>query len=382
MSAVSLRGRVVTEHGVLDGGVLVLDGGRIHAVDREPPASTRLFDLGESYLLPGFVDPQINGAFGVDVATQPERLPELSGKLPATGVTSYLPTVISSPANAYPEILPRLDYESPGAEALGVHLEGPFLNPEKRGAHELSNVLAPDPSLLAQLLRAAPVRLLTLAPELTGALELTRIAAGRGTTVSAGHSDASFDQASRAFEERVSGVTHLFNAMSPLHHRDPGLPGAALSSDRAVCGIIADGRHVHPEAVRLAYRLLGPERLYLTTDAISAAGSGLGGHTLAGQPLTVSGGLPRLASGELAGSILTMDEAVRNIIAFTGCTIAEAARMAATTAADLIRVGGRKGRLAPGYDADVVALSPGLEIESVWKAGERLIQNPRQRVTR
>lgn len=387
MSAVSLKGRVVTEHGVLD-GVLVLDGGehaKIHAIDREPPASTRLLDFSESYLLPGFVDPQINGFFGVDVATEPRRLPELSEKLLATGVTSYLPTVISSHSHAYPRILSALDSilsetsaeanagANVAAQALGVHLEGPFLNPEKRGAHEPENVIAPDAGLLAELLRAAPVRLLTLAPEAEGADRLIRVCEEYGVAVSAGHSNATFDAASRAFDLGVSGVTHLFNAMRGLHHRDPGLPGAAFRSESAVCGLIADGIHMHPEAARLAYRLLGPERIYLTTDAISAAGMERGDYTLAGQPVTLSGAAPRLASGEIAGSILTMDEAVRNAIAFTGCTVAEAARMAATTAADLIGAGGRKGRLAPGYDADVVALSPDLTLQAVWKGGERRI---------
>lgn len=363
---------MVTGRGVLDGGVLVLDGGSIHAVDREPPASTRLHDLGESYLLPGFVDLQVNGSFGVDVATCPGRLPELSTRLPSTGVTSYLPTVISSPANAYPEILSGLDYGGPGAEALGLHLEGPFLSPERRGAHAPENVMPPDARLLEELLEAAPVRLLTLAPELRGAAGLIRICTGRGTMVSAGHSDASFEEAIRSFGAGVSGVTHLFNAMSPLHHRDPGLPGAAFSSGHAVCGIIADGRHVHPEAIRLAYRLLGAERMYLTTDAISAAGAGPGEFTLAGRPVTVSGGLPRLENGEISGSLLTMDEALRNVIAFTGCTIAEAAKMTSSTAADLIGAGDRKGRLAPGYDADIVVLSPDLTLQAVWKSGERI----------
>lgn len=372
MSQVAIRGRVVTERGVLDGGVLVLDGGRIRAVDREPPAATPLCDLGESYLLPGFVDPQINGSFGVDVATEPDRLPELSERLPATGVTTYLPTVISSSINAYPRILASLDFGGAGAEAIGLHLEGPFLSPAKRGAHAPKNVIPPDPGLLSDLLDAAPARLLTLAPELRGAEGLIRLCAQRGATVSAGHSDASFEAASRAFGEGVRGVTHLFNAMSPFHHRDPGLPGAAFSSDHAVCGIIADGRHVHPEAVRLAYRMLGPDRLYLATDAISAAGTGPGEFTLAGRPITVSGGLPRLTGGEISGSLLTMDEAVRNILTFTGCTIAEAAKMASSTAADLIGAGDRKGRLAAGYDADVVALSPDLTLEAVWKAGKRL----------
>jgi N-acetylglucosamine-6-phosphate deacetylase len=307
----------------------------------------------------------VNGSFGVDVATEPKRLPELSAKLPVTGVTSYPPTVTSSPANACPKILAALDFGGAGAEALGVHLEGPLISPGKRGAHAPENVIPSDPGLLSDLLSVEPVRLLTLAPELRDAEALIGLCAERGTRVSAGHSGASFPEASRAFAEGVRCVTHLFNAMSPLHRRDPGLPGAAFSSDRAVCGIIADGRHVHLEMVRLAYRLLGPERLYLTTDAISAAGAGPGEFTLAGRPTSISGGLPRLASGEMSGSLRTMDEAFRNILSFTGCTVAEAAKMAATTAADLIGAGDRKGRLALGYDADVVARSP--EVETVWK---------------
>jgi N-acetylglucosamine-6-phosphate deacetylase len=167
-------------------------------------------------------------------------------------------------------------------------------------------------------------------------------------------------------------LTHLFNAMSPLHHRQPGLPGAAFAHPRVTCAIIADGRHVHPEMVALAFRALGPDRLYLVTDAIAAAGMEPGEYSLATRRVYLEEGVPKLEDGTLAGSILTMDEALRNVLAFTGCTVPEAVRMAATTPARLAGGGGRKGRLASSYDADLVVLSPELSVEAVYKDGSRV----------
>ena len=171
----------------------------------------------------------------------------------------------------------------------------------------------------------------------------------------------------------MAGVTHLFNAMSPLHHREPGLPGAAFAHPRVFCSLIADGRHVHPEVVALAFRVLGPDRLYLVTDAIAAAGMEPGEYSLATRRVRLDEHVPRLLeSGEIAGSVLAMNEAFRNILAFTGCTIPEAARMAAATPARLTGEGERKGRLAPGYDADITVLRPDLSVEAVYKAGSRV----------
>jgi N-acetylglucosamine-6-phosphate deacetylase len=173
-----------------------------------------------------------------------------------------------------------------------------------------------------------------------------------------------------ALDASVAGVTHLFNAMSAMHHREPGLPGAAFAHPRVVCGLIADGLHVHPEMVALAFRMLGPDRVCLVTDAISAAGMGDGEYRLATRTVYLDGGVPRLGSGAIAGSTLTMGEAFRNVLAFTGCTLPEAARMASTTPARLVGEGRRKGRLTPGYDADVAVLAPDLSVEAVWRGGE------------
>ena len=374
---VALRGRVVTDYEVWTEGTVLLEGESIRDVS---PGGELLADADEvhehadSLLLPGFVDLQVNGAFGVDAAMEPSRLAELSEALLSTGTTAYLPTVISSPESLYEEALPELAAAaggpSSGAEVLGVHLEGPFINLEKRGAHAAAHVVPPDQGLLARLLDLAPVRAVTLAPELEGAGELMALAANRGVVVSAGHSGATFEVAYEVLDASVAGVTHLFNAMSAMHHREPGLPGAAFAHPRVVCGLIADGFHVHPEMVALAFRMLGPDRVYLTTDAISAAGMGDGEYRLATRTVYLDGGVPRLGSGAIAGSILTMGEAFRNVLAFTGCTLPEAARMASTTPARLVGEGRRKGRITPGYDADIAVLAPDLSVEAVWRGGE------------
>jgi N-acetylglucosamine-6-phosphate deacetylase len=212
--------------------------------------------------------------------------------------------------------------------------------------------------------------MITLAPELDGADELVALAVNRGVVVSAGHSDVAFEPAYEILDAQVSGVTHLFNAMSALHHREPGLPGAAFAHPRAACGLISDGLHVHPEMVGLAFRMLGPDRLCLVTDAIAATGMVEGEYRLATRTVYVEGGVPKLGSGAIAGSVLTMREAFKNILAFTGCTVPEAARMASTSPARLVGEGRRKGRLAPGYDADVTVLAPDLSVEAVWLSGE------------
>src|SRR5215207_1228076 len=372
MDTLALRGRVVTEHEIWHEGTLVLEGSTIKAVSRDVADADKTLEFPDSFLVPGFVDLQINGAFGIDVVSKPERLKELSTRLVGTGTTAYLPTVISRPPEEYPNLLPRIlpIADNEGAEPLGLHLEGPFLNPKKRGAHPEAHIAPVDVGALVTMLDVAPVRMLTVAPELHGADKAIRTAVSRGVVVSIGHSEATFAEAYEAMNSGGTAVTHLFNAMSPLHHRKPGLPGAAFAHPRVACGIIADGQHVHPEVVDLAFRLLGPDRIYLITDAVAAAGMETGEFTLAGQHVLLDG-VPHLASGALAGSNLIMNEALRNVMEFTGCTIAEAVRMASFTPTRLIGEMERRGRLAPRYQADIVALSQDLEVESVWIGGER-----------
>ncbi len=379
MKRVALRGRLVTDYEVWPDAVVLIEGGSIRDVGRDESLladADEVYDYGDSLLVPGFVDLQVNGAFGVDAAFAPERLPELSESLLSTGTTAYLPTVISSPESFYNAVLPELaaNIGGPpsGAEALGIHLEGPFLNLDKRGAHAAAHILPPNPDLLGRLLDLGPIRMLTIAPELEGAEELMEMARNRGAVVSAGHSEAPFDVAYQAFDKEASSVTHLFNAMSPLHHREPGLPGAAFAHPLTVCGLITDGLHVHPEIVGLAFRMLGPDRIYLVTDATAAVGMGPGEYRLASRTIYLEANVTRLGTGAFAGSILTMIEAFQNILAFTGCTIPEAVRMASTTPARLVGEGKRKGRLIPGYDADVAVLGLDLSVENVWRGGSQV----------
>jgi N-acetylglucosamine-6-phosphate deacetylase len=376
--SLALRGRVVTGGEVWGSGTVLVEDGVVRRVSREPLPAERVVELPGRYLVPGFVDLQVNGASGVDLVTRPERLGELSGALPATGVTAYLPTIVSLPPERYPELFGRLPLRrgSPGATPLGLHLEGPFISPEKRGAHEAKAISEPDPAALTRMLEAAEVGLVTLAPELPGARCLIETATRLSAVVSLGHSAASFETATAAFETGATSVTHLFNAMSPLHHREPGLPGAALAHPKARCGVVVDGLHVHPEIVRLAYERLGPDRMYLVTDAMAAAGMGAGEYDLAGRRVSMQDGVPRLEDGTLAGSVLTMDGAVRNLVEFTGCSLPEAVRMAAQTPAEVVGAA-RKGRHAPGFDADVVVLSESLEVEAAWAAGELVYESPR-----
>lgn len=378
MSAIALRGRVVTEQEVWNAGTVLIEGSTIQAVVQEQMEAKENIDLEDSLLMPGFVDLQVNGAFGVDVATEPERLGELSATLAQTGTTSYLPTIVSLPLDEYPSLLSSISFAiGNGAEPLGLHLEGPFINPKKKGAHLQENVAPPDTETLSTMLRAGSVRMVTLAPEMPGAPELIQVAIGRGVLVSLGHSDASFDAARGAIDQGARSATHLFNAMSSFHHRDPGLPGAALTDPRCTCGIIADGWHVHPETIKVVFEALGADRIYLVTDAIAAAGMKGGEYSLAGQRIFLEEGTPQLKDETMAGSVLKMDEALRNVLTFTGCTLPEAVRMVATTPARLIGEDKRKGRLAPGYDADVVALTPNLRVDSVWIRGKRVLEGPR-----
>ena len=381
MRRVALVGNVVTDYEVWPEASILIEGGAIRDVSRDASLAAEADEVVEypdSMLVPGFVDLQVNGGFGIDVATGPDLVPELSRSLLSTGTTSYLPTVISSPESLYRETLPELAAAtgappSTGAEVLGIHLEGPFISMKRRGAHAAAHLLPPDTALLGRLMDLGPVRMITLAPELEGAGELMALARNRGVAVSAGHSDAPFELAYQAFDREVAGTTHLFNAMSRMHHREPGIPGAAFAHPRVVCGLISDGLHVHPEVVGLAFRMLGPDRICLVTDATAATGVGAGRYALATRTIHVEAGVTRLDSGAIAGSVLTMEEAFQNILAFTGCTLPEAVRMASTAPARLVGEGRRKGRLAPGYDADVAVLAPDLSVEAVWRGGEQFI---------
>lgn len=344
-------------------GYVVMGGGVITGVAAGVPSGALragpALDASGLLVAPGFVDLQCNGAFGIDLSREPERLWELAALLPRFGVTAFLPTLVSSPAGIVRRALDSLGTRPDGfrgAEPLGLHLEGPMLNPLRRGAHDERHLRQPAADVVGGWTRRAGVAMVTLAPELPGALDAILALRRGGVTVAAGHTDATDAEMLAAVDAGVTAVTHLFNAMRPLGHRDVGVAGVALTETSLTVGMIVDGVHVHPRVVSIARTALGPARLALVTDSVAAAGTAFGG------------GAVRNGEGRLAGSLLGMDRAVRNLAAFTGCSIAEAVVSATATPARLL--GEPLGRLECGGRADVVVLTPGGEVVATFAAGE------------
>jgi N-acetylglucosamine-6-phosphate deacetylase len=323
---------------------------------------------GRGLAVPGFVDLQVNGFGGVDfLDADAEAYRRAGDALLETGVTAYLPTLITSPED---EVLAALREVPAGSERpriLGVHLEGPFLSPWRLGTHVPTARRDPDLQLLERLLDGGPVRLMTLAPELAGAEALIDRLLERGVVVSLGHSDATAAEANAAFDRGVRSVTHLFNAMRPFLHRDPGIVGAALARDDVIVQLILDGIHLAPETVLTVWRAAAG-RLALVTDAITAAGGTDGSYSFGGLDVEVNDGAVRGPDGVLAGSVLTMLEAVRNFHAL-GVPLAEAVSAATTIPARVLGLP-EVGRLAPGVSADIVILDDRIEIERVLVGGE------------
>ncbi|MCI0393379.1 MAG: N-acetylglucosamine-6-phosphate deacetylase [Chloroflexi bacterium] len=367
---------ITPEETIADGAVLV-EAGRIRAAGPRhtirPPAGAQVVDAAGLTVVPGFIDLQCNGGFGHDFTHDPATIWPVSARLPQYGVTAFLPTIITSPLATIVQAQAILAQGPPaglvGAWPLGLHLEGPFLNPAKKGAHNPIHLRPPALAAVAGWSAGQEVRLVTLAPELPGALELVAALVARGVVASAGHSLASYEEAQAAFDAGVRYGTHLFNAMPALHHREIGLPGALLDDERVTVGLIADGVHVHPALVKLAWRAAGG-RLNLVTDAMAALGMPPGRYELGTFTVTVTEQESRLDDGTLAGSVLSLDAAMRNLMAFTGCSLAEALPGVTTTPAALLGLGQRKGRIAPGYDADLVLLTPEHQVAVTIVAGQ------------
>jgi N-acetylglucosamine-6-phosphate deacetylase len=368
-------GRVVTPSSDLVPGTVEVVDGRIASI-RTGASTGADVSAPDGILVPGFIDLQINGAGGVDFLTAKTDvdLLRVGRYLASTGVTAFAPTLITAPPSVLREALirwTRLGARQRAPRIVGLHLEGPFLNPQFKGAHPARYLRAPDPAYAAALLDAArgAVRMVTLAPELPGAHEVIRVLRERGCIVAAGHTGATYDQGQAAFREGVTAVTHLFNAMRPVHHRDPGIVVAALQDPQVTVSLIADFVHTHPAIVLLAVRLKGWERVALITDAIAAAGA-RGKVTHLGTRTVRVSDAPRLADGTLAGSVLSMDRAVRNVTSL-GIPLREAVQMASTTPAHLLGRGDL-GRIEEGAIADLVVLDQALHVRAVYGAGERI----------
>ncbi|MGH3081947.1 MAG: N-acetylglucosamine-6-phosphate deacetylase [Gaiellaceae bacterium] len=326
---------------------------------------------GRGIAAPGFVDLQVNGFGGIDFFDSDAAGYRRAGEaLLETGVTAYLPTFITTPEEQLLAAIDEVPMNGEGPRILGIHLEGPFLAAGRLGTHPPLARRDPDPVLLERLLGSGRIRLLTLAPELEGADELIDLLLRRGVTVSCGHTDATADEANAAFDRGVRTVTHLFNAMRPLRHRDPGIAGAALARDDVVVQIILDGVHLAPETARLVWRAAAG-RVALVTDAVSGAGVQDGSYSLGGFEVKIRDGVARGPDGQLAGSVLTMIEAVRNLHAL-GVPLADALEAASTVPATVLGLRD-VGRIEIGGAADIVVVDANLRIERVLVGGQERV---------
>jgi N-acetylglucosamine-6-phosphate deacetylase len=383
-----LPGRIVS------GQTLVIEGGRIvdltSGVVSAGPGEIRI-DAGGCLLLPGFVDVHVHGAAGTDVLDGAGAIAVVAGRLPRWGVTAFCPTTIACTPDRLREFLievARLRSEPPpnAARVLPAHLESNFINPEYRGAQPIACLRRAVPAsrdagpsgatdgfsareVFDAIDRHRPdIGIVTLAPEIDGGLALVRRLASSGVRVSLGHSGATFEEAQSAFAAGARQATHLFNRMSPMSHRDPGLVGATLSSEDIAAELICDGHHVHPAVMRVAIAAKGCSRVMAITDGTAGSGLPPGSRARLGGQSIVTGDVARLDDGTTAGSVLTMDRAFATLVTTCGLTLPEAAELCATTPARELGLQGH-GVLAPGAVADLVVFNARLEVVSTWVAG-------------
>jgi N-acetylglucosamine-6-phosphate deacetylase len=377
--------RAFTPFDEISDAIVVIQGSRISAVGERGkvnlPRGAREVHARGKTVAPGFVDVHIHGAGGHDVMEGTrEALETIAATVAANGTTSIVATTVtasevetrSSVAGIARFILHASQFPARelSAEVLGIHFEGPFISPARRGVHPAKWIVPPSTELLAQFLAEArgTAQILTLAPEMPGALELILAARRAGLVVSLGHTDATYEQAQAAIEAGASHAAHVFNAMRPFSHRGTGVIGAVLTSPKVSAELIADGIHVDEAAMRILVELKTPERVILVSDGISATGMPDGKYQLGMFEVKVSGGVARNAEGKLAGSTLTLDRALRNMVAL-GVPLASALRMVTANPARQIGLGTRKGVLAPGADADLVLLDDKLEVSGVMTRG-------------
>jgi N-acetylglucosamine-6-phosphate deacetylase len=379
-------GRAFTPHEEIADAVAVVEGGTITAIgarrDVAVPEGARMVEAPDATLVPGFVDVHVHGAGGQDVmAASGEALDAVAETLARGGTTSFVATTVTAAPDrlcASAEGISRYAKEqngtrrgsSPRAEILGIHYEGPFISAARRGVHPAEWIAKPSMELFGRMLEAAGgmARILTLAPEVAGGLDLVRDACDSGLVVSMGHTDATYEQAMAAIESGARHAAHVFNAMRPFSHRDTGVLGAVFTSPQVTAELIADGVHVDAAAMKLLLKAKTAGGVILVSDGTAATGMRDGKFRLGDIDVNVTGGVVRNTEGKLAGSALTLDRALRNILAL-GVTMMDAVRMLTYQPARLLGLEKRKGVLATGADADLVLLDAKMEISGVMTRG-------------
>lgn len=364
---------VMTPFKTIEKGIVLLEDEKIRTVGRENnikvPKGARIIDASDKIVAPGFIDIHIHGGKGRDVMDASyEAINEIAKFVASHGTTSFVTTTISAPhadlLSAVEAVKTAMEKGTDGAEVLGVHLEGPYISLEKRGAHSADSIRRPSLEEFEEIWEASnhAVRIVTLAPEIDGSKPLIKKLQELGVVASIGHSNATYTQAVDAIKQGIRHATHMFNRMSGFDPREPGVAGAVLTHDELTAELICDKIHVHPATMRLLTRVKGSKKVVLITDAIRAAGMPDGEYALGKQQVIVKDGIPKTKSGDLAGSTLTTDRAVRNMVKSVRLPLRTAIKMATINPAVAINVDKNKGSLEPGKDADIMIIDDDVNV--------------------
>lgn len=375
---------IVTEREVIEGGTIVLADGTIRALGRTLPpideTDAEVIDGKGGWVLPGFIDVHVHGGYGADfMDASRESLDTITKFHGGNGTTTIVATTLTGPREQLSRVLAAVDdyvkADMPYAQVAGVHLEGPFINVKYKGAQNPAYIVPPQQAWIEEWHAQYPglILQLSLAPETEGALELIAWLRRNGINAAAAHTDATYDQVIAAADAGLNQAVHTYNAMTPLHHRNPGTVGAVLTDDRIRAEIIADGHHVHPACIKLLTKAKTDDNLIMITDAIAAAGLDDGRYSLGGLAVNVSEGLATLVEGNsLAGSTLTMIGALRYITQNVGATVQQASRYMSGNPARQLGIFGRTGSLEAGKQADVLLIGADLELQRIWARGNEL----------
>lgn len=381
MAGYTIRGTLVTPFELISGGQVEVEDGAISYAGPKRTAVGYIIDHTADLVCPGFIDLHVHGGAGADTMdADPEALRRLSSYLAAGGVTGFLATTHTAPqeelAAALRRIVAAQRMGTPGAQILGTHVEGPFINPEKKGAQDGDHVRQATETELDALYTASggTMKIMTLAPETGDALKAAEWLVERGVVAAAGHTDASYEEALRAFDRGVTHLSHFYNGMRGLHHREPGIVGAGLTDGRVDLELVADGVHVHPAALRLAVLAKGPAKIALVSDSVKPAWLPDGEYSLGGRSVHVKGRSITLGGGVIAGSGIRLNDAVATMVEEAGVALTEAVQMATDTPARILKLTPRKGRLVEGADADITVMDWSYRVLRTIVGGETVYE--------